>query len=154
MRVVSQRTATARVGRVTVRTIEYLTTAMTWGACVAAGLSVLHRSPFWATFAIGILGAILVSTRDQLRFFATARGVRFALATIPIDLLCYLVNGIATVMGALLHHLLGEPTPDPVTEAMAEVGARQWPPIRSRPGTRDRSIVGLQKVESATARGP
>src|SRR5205085_10418078 len=54
MRVVSQRNARAGVGRVTVRTIEYLTTAMTWGACVAAGLSVLHRSPFWATFAIGI----------------------------------------------------------------------------------------------------
>ena len=141
MRVVSQRTATARVGGATVRSIEYANTALTWGAFVSAIVSALSRSPLWAGIAGVLLCGILINTRDQLRFFAAVRGVRFALETIPIDLLCYLVNGVATLTGAGLHQLLGEPRPDPVTEAMAEVGAKQWPPIRSRPGSFDRTII-------------
>ena len=47
-------------------------------------------------------------------------------------MLYYLVNGLSAAYGWFLHAMVGEPRPDPVTEAYAELGAKTWPPVPAR----------------------
>jgi len=56
----------------------------------------------------------------------------FALATVPLDFAYDLVIGLAVVLGVVLREAVGEPQPDPTTEAFAEVGLETWPPVRTR----------------------
>jgi hypothetical protein len=73
---------------------------------------------------------VLVTIMGSVSFYsflARARGWTFALAAIPLHLLYYVLNGAAVALGWLLHHLVGEPRPDPVTEARAEVGSHPGP---------------------------
>jgi hypothetical protein len=63
---------------------------------------------------------------------ARERGWRFALAALPLHLAREMVTGAALVYGWALRHTIGEPRPDPTTEALAEVGAKVWPPLPAR----------------------
>jgi hypothetical protein len=54
------------------------------------------------------------------------------LGVIPLHMLYYLNNGLAVVYGWLVHHSVGEPAPDALTQAYAEVGVQMWPPVRSK----------------------
>lgn len=76
--------------------------------------------------------AVVAGSLDLYTFFTRVRGWRFALAVVPLHLLYYAINGVSVCMGWLLHHAVGEPRPDPVVEAYAEVGVLRDPPVPSR----------------------
>ena len=95
-------------------------------------------SPWWGRpWGLGICLAALLfyvaGTRAQLAYFRRARGLAFAAATLPVDLLASAVRGVGVLLGWALHETLGEPNPDATAQAFAEVGAEQWPPARTRP---------------------
>lgn len=63
------------------------------------------------------------------RFLARTRGIGFVLAVAPLHLLAQLVGSAGFFTGWVLRHLIGDPAPDPTTQAFSEVGVTLWPPI-------------------------
>lgn len=132
MRVVNQRLAADPRALLTLRAAERRNTLLACLAALALALPVALPGVWgWAAPA-ACLAAFTVGNRDQYAFFGRLRGALFAAATVPLDLLYYLVNGIGMLGGWALRVTVGEPRPDPVAEAMAEVGAETWPPVRRR----------------------
>jgi glycosyltransferase involved in cell wall biosynthesis len=145
MRLFDRRHRRGRRTGVRQRTIKKVNTGLTWLA-LAFALGAAYGSPSprmeLAGLSLGrtalFLGAalcllfVLVNNHSQRRFFVRERGLPFALAVIPLDLLSYLVNGVAVVYGWLLREVIGEPTPHPTVEAFAEIGVRMWPPVPSK----------------------
>jgi glycosyltransferase involved in cell wall biosynthesis len=88
---------------------------------------------------LGAVGATALVVRNANLFssIARARGVAFAVASVPLHLATCAVRGIALALGRALHHAVGEPQPDAVVQAFAEVGVRTWPPVPAqRPTSR------------------
>ena len=107
-------------------------TVLTWTALALAIAALVAdvRSPL---FAAGLcLVAVLFNNREQYRFLADQRSAKLALFVVPLDLLSYLVNGVAVGYGLLLREVIGPPPPAPTVEAYAEVGLKMWPPVPSR----------------------
>jgi GT2 family glycosyltransferase len=106
-------------------------TALTW---LALALIVGAIGTGWPLLLSGgvCLAVVLRNYLPQHRFFVRERGLAFALAVIPLQLLSYLVTGMAAVFGRLLGEFLGEPKPHPTVEAFAEIGVRTWPPVPRR----------------------
>ena len=132
MRVVNQRLAASRPGLLSLRAAERFNTVLTCGAAAALVGLALFPHPMWGMLAIACAVAVLVANRGQYAFFLRLRGAPFTIATVPLDLLYYLINGVATLGGLLLRETVGEPKPEPVSEALAEIGDDAWPPVRSR----------------------
>ena len=130
VRVVSERVAKPANAIVGPYTAERMNAVLAWLAAgsVLAGVASGEAAWFWTSLAC--VAAILISNHGQLAFFVRKRGVAFTIASIALDVLCYLVSGIASIAGWLLREIVGEPRPDPVTQAYFEVGAKQWPPVR------------------------
>jgi hypothetical protein len=120
------------IGRVSLRAIERMNTICAWLALALLMAAVRLGDPRWLVAVAAPITPVLLNNRPQLAFFRKRRGVGFALATIPLDLLYYLVNGLAVGLGWLLRETVGEPHPDPVLEAFAEVGAKCWPPAPTK----------------------
>lgn len=74
-------------------------------------------------------GLTLMVHGPETRFLFARRGALFALAALPAQLIAGAVSLLALLYGWLLRHLLGEPQPDPTTQAFAEVGVQTWPPV-------------------------
>ncbi len=72
---------------------------------------------------------VLVNNAPELAFFSRERGVLFAAASFPLDVLYYLVSGIGIVFGWIARQAVGEPTPGAVVEAFTEMGVKRWPPV-------------------------
>ena len=132
VRVVSERVAKPANAIIGPYTAERLNAVLAWltAGFTLAGLARGDGGWFWA--AAACLAGILISNHAQLVFFLRKRGAVFTIASIALDSLCYLVSGIATLAGWLLREIVGEPRPDPVTQAYFEVGAKQWPPVRAK----------------------
>jgi len=114
------------------RTVEKLNTMLVWLSMV-----LLLGAAIWRTWTPAILAAIsfsivLILNLPLYGFFFRTRGVLFALAVAPLHTLYYLNNGFAVLYGWTLHHLFGEPMPDPTTQAYAEVGVEMWPPVPTK----------------------
>jgi GT2 family glycosyltransferase len=132
MRLFDRRAVTRARGKGRLRTTKMINTALTWAALVlTVGAIRAHWPPLLAAAGV-CLAVVLQNYLPQHRFFARARGLVFALAVIPFELVWYLANGVAVVFGWLLRELLGEPKPHPVVEAFAEIGVRTWPPVPAR----------------------
>jgi hypothetical protein len=104
---------------------------------VAAGLLVVAgftRSVPIALAATAALAFVVIVNLPLYGFFMRERGILFALGVIPLHMIYYLNNGLAVIYGWLLHHVLGEPAPDALTQAYAEVGAQMWPPVPTKGG--------------------
>jgi GT2 family glycosyltransferase len=113
------------------RAVKTINTALTWLA-LALALGALRTNRPWLLVAAGVCSAaVLRNLLPQHRFFVRHSGHAFALAVVPLELLSYLVSGVAVVFGWLLRHLLGEPKPHATVEAFAEIGVKTWPPIPS-----------------------
>jgi hypothetical protein len=86
-------------------------------------------------FGLGIaLPLLAVLLRMPLyRFFARHAGLGFALAAIPLHQAHAAATATAALLGRILGSLFGEPRPDALTEAFAEIGHEQWPPVPRRP---------------------
>ncbi|OLE96425.1 MAG: hypothetical protein AUG75_20680, partial [Cyanobacteria bacterium 13_1_20CM_4_61_6] len=103
--------------------------ALTWVA-TALALPALHqRNIIMLLGALACLVLVVINNRSQLAFFRRERGLAFAVATIPLDILYYFISGLGVAAGWLAKQMLGEPRPSPVTEAFTEVPVKRWPPV-------------------------
>jgi hypothetical protein len=75
---------------------------------------------------------LLIADRALFGFFLRRRGLGFALAIVPLHVLTQLVGAAAVASGWILRHTIGDPMPDPTTQAYAEVGVDVWPPVPRR----------------------
>lgn len=112
--------------------VEKLNTILLWVAVVLLGVAAVTRSSAWVGRAGAVLLVVIALNLPLYAFFRRERGFLFALGVIPLHMLYYLNNGLAVIYGALLHHVIGEPAPDALTQAYAEVGVEMWPPVPSK----------------------
>jgi hypothetical protein len=72
---------------------------------------------------------VLIINAPVHTYFAKKNGVLFSLAAVPLHLATQIVGLFALGVGFVLRHLIGDPAPDPTTQAFAEVGVKMWPPV-------------------------
>jgi len=111
---------------------EKLKTVLLWSAIITAVLAWPMHDARWVIAATVPLVGVMLGSADLYWYLARVRGLRFALSAIPLHLLYYVTNGLSVCLGWLLHHAVGEPRPDPVVEAYAEVGLQRDPPLPAR----------------------
>jgi glycosyltransferase involved in cell wall biosynthesis len=102
---------------------------LAWAAVSATLIAIWRRS---ASLAVLGPACVLLLILHHGRFFtslARVRGIAFALASVPLHVVTCAVYGVASAVGRALYHAVGEPQPDPVVQAFAEVGVRTWPPV-------------------------
>jgi len=73
--------------------------------------------------------------RDFLRFIWRERGLRLAIAMMPLQWLYYGTNVVSAVFGWVLHILLGEPQAPVNVVAGVGMDIKTWPPRPSRPSS-------------------
>jgi GT2 family glycosyltransferase len=115
------------------RSVKATNTWLTWLACTLGLLGAQKGDPMLLAPAALCIGVVLRNLLPQHQFFVRHGGHAFALAALPLEILSYLVHGIAVVLGWLARQLLGEPKPHPTVEALAEIGVQTWPPVPARP---------------------
>jgi glycosyltransferase involved in cell wall biosynthesis len=128
---VQQRSVITAAG-LNLKRMEKLKTVLMWLAIVIALLAWPTHDGRWLVAATVPLLGVIAGSVDLYRCFARVRGWGFALVAIPLHLLYYVTNGVSVCLGWLMHHAVGEPRPDPVVEAYAEVGVQRDPPLPSR----------------------
>lgn len=131
-RLLMHRGALMSTGSLNLRWTEKLNTILVWVALLSLLAWPVVR---WAALpwsAAAAVAIVLATNYSLWRFFARVRGPAFALLVMPPHLLYYLLNGISFGMGLFLLHLVGAPSPDPVTSAYEEVGVQRWPPVPSK----------------------
>jgi hypothetical protein len=114
------------------RSAQATNTILTWLAIVCVGLALYLGEPRFLWGAMGSLLPVLYRNRGHYAFFRRRCGLAFALASVPLDLVNYTVNGVAVAVGWALRQLVGDAKPDPTVQAFAEVGIKTWPPVPSR----------------------
>lgn len=82
----------------------------------------------WMAIGIGALVILLFNVSVHAHL-AKKNGALFALASIPLHFITQMVGVVALACGFVLRHLIGDPAPDPTTQAFAEVGVKMWPPV-------------------------
>jgi hypothetical protein len=135
-RLLVQQGTMTRTTTLNLRPIEKVKTVLTCGAVVCLAVAVVTRELALVVAAVLGLFAVLIGSADLYAFFTRARGWRFAFAVVPLHLLYYVMNGVSVGVGWLLHHIVGEPRPDPVIEAYVELGVLRDPPMPSRSRSR------------------
>lgn len=112
---------------------------LTSATSVLAGLAALlvltaARSmyPNWIAALLLSLGVAAAMNYSVNRFLIARRGALFTILVAPLHLAAEVTSAVAVTFGWLLRHLLGDPSPDPTTQAFAEVGVQTWPPIPKR----------------------
>ncbi|MDQ6888397.1 MAG: glycosyltransferase family 2 protein [Gemmatimonadota bacterium] len=133
MRLLIQRGAVKSTETLNLRAREKLSTALVGLALVLLALALMPPRRHWLALAAYALVPVLYLNLPLFVFFARQRGLLFALGTVPLRLLFYVVSGAAVPLGYFLHETIGEPRPEPEVEALAEVGQRSWPPSPARP---------------------
>ena len=112
--------------------VEKINTVLAGLAILGVGLAIVLRDQ---RVLLASAGAVSLILGTNLRFYAFLRrtgGWGFAIASVPIHLLYYVLNGACVMLGWLAHHLIGEPVPEASIQAMAEVGVERWPPVPVR----------------------
>lgn len=111
---------------------ERFNTAATWAAVTSVSAFAMWQHPLLASASVASAFAMTVGTLPILTWFRRKRGLAFAVAAFPLQVMHYLVAG-ASVLGAwLLHQVVGEPRRDASVDALAEVGLETWPPVPRR----------------------
>lgn len=103
---------------------------------VLCALVALAKAPFvsiWWTAAVAFPLAAAVMRWPLYAYFARHAGLGFAIAAIPLHQAHAAATATAALLGRVLGSFFGEPRPDALTEAFAEVGVRKWPPLPRRP---------------------
>jgi hypothetical protein len=131
-RLLAHRGALVASGGLNLRWTEKANTVLVWLMLLGVLVAAWQRSPRLLAGSVLLLVPVVLINLPLLAFFARKRGVLFALGVIPLHLQYYILNGISAVVGVLLHETIGAPTPDPTTDAFAEVGLQKWPPVPSK----------------------
>lgn len=105
---------------------------LTWIGVGMAAAGILAHIPTMGYAAVVLLLSTVAVNRRQYTFFARRRGVAFAIATVPLDLLTHFGAGLAIGLGAVMRELIGEPLREPRLHAMVEIGVKTWPPVPSQ----------------------
>lgn len=91
---------------------EKVKTALMGISCGAAFMGLIQPAPFWLAISVIPLLLITVSNHHVYAWFAERRGWLFAMRVIPMNLLYYLISGVAVATALVLHVLPGgSPTP-------------------------------------------
>ena len=116
-------------GARSLRVIRKSNVFLTWLGTALMLATLVSRH--WALLAASLacLTLVLVNNGMQLRFFKRQRGIRFAVASIPLDLVYYAVSGFAFALGWLAKEAFGEPGPGAAAEAFRELAIETWPPV-------------------------
>jgi GT2 family glycosyltransferase len=105
---------------------------------VCLGLLLLALSVRPQNHLLAVLGGIcifLVVLRGLplYAFFYRKRGLVFAICGVVLHIVYYLTAAVSVVWGAFLALVVGEPRPDPSTEALSELNLASWPPVPRNP---------------------
>jgi hypothetical protein len=85
------------------------------------------------TKTVAALGALLLTNLPVHRFYAKARGLRFAVVSAPLHTFVQAIAAIALCTGWILRDVFGDVSPDATIQAYSEVGLDIWPPVPRRP---------------------
>lgn len=91
-----------------------------------------HPALSWEAKGTIALVGILVANLPVYRFYATTRGLVFALRAMPLHFVAQSLAAVAICVGWVLRHTVGDRSPDATTQAYAEVGLEKWPPVPRR----------------------
>jgi glycosyltransferase involved in cell wall biosynthesis len=131
-RLLIQLGALTRTKTLNLATVEKFNTGLVWVVVLLLILAAVLRDPNAAFAGLAALLFVIILNLPLYRFFRRERGSLFALGVIPLHMMYYLNNGFAVIYGGILHHVIGEPAPDALTQAYAEVGVEMWPPVPSK----------------------
>jgi glycosyltransferase involved in cell wall biosynthesis len=129
MRIVDRLLSPARNAARSLRATKKRNIALTWLAAVLLGFGLPERNIAALLGSMACLVLVVINNRDQLAFFRQERGLAFAIATIPMDILYYFISGLGVGAGWLTKEMLGEPRPGPAAEAFTEMAVKRWPPV-------------------------
>ena len=129
MRLLIRRGVATESKSLNLKTQEKLKTFLVGLASLTVLLAVWQRSLVWLAASGILLGCVVLANMHLYRFFYRHGGWGFALITVSLNLLYYVINTIAAAWGWVLYHTLGDPQPPVAVEAMAEIGVESWPPV-------------------------
>jgi glycosyltransferase involved in cell wall biosynthesis len=124
--------STLKSGSLNVKMVEKISTAFIWIMLAFLIAAAAYQRAALLAPAIVCLLPVIWWNRPLYGFFERERGFLFALRVVPVHVLYYILNGIAAGFGWFLHELIGGPSPDPMVEAVAEIGLKTWPPVPVR----------------------
>jgi hypothetical protein len=78
------------------------------------------------------LAALLLTNLPVHRFYASTRGLWFAVVSAPLHIVVQIVAAMALCAGWILRDVFGDVSPDATIQAYSEVGLEIWPPIPRR----------------------
>ena len=96
-------------------------------ACLVGGIWI--RSVLLVALGGAVASGLVLRHRALLSSLRHARGATFAAVALPLHFVTCALYGVAAVAGRALYHAVGEPQPDPVIQAYAEMGIETWPPV-------------------------
>jgi glycosyltransferase involved in cell wall biosynthesis len=147
MRLVNRAVTRTRPTGRSLRAIGRLNIALTWLGMVLLATGLQTRLHTLLVAVAICFGVVVINDAGQLALFRQQRGIAFAMKAALFGMLYYLVSGVAMFLGWIAQHTLGEPRPDPVTQAFAELHVKRWPPVPSkRPSTPPRGIPVLSSL--------
>jgi glycosyltransferase involved in cell wall biosynthesis len=86
-----------------------------------------------ATAKVGVaLTALFLTNMPVHRFYASTRGLWFAIVSAPLHIVAQVVAATALCAGWILRDVFGDVSPDATTQAYSEVGLEIWPPVPRR----------------------
>lgn len=100
--------------------------------CIVALSGAFLPEPSWQAKATIAITGILVVNLPVYRYYATTRGLAFAIRAVPLHLAAQSLAAIALCAGWVLRSTVGDRSPDATTQAYAEVGLEKWPPVPRR----------------------
>lgn len=122
------RTRTLAPGEVVFTLSRTLTPALALLATVMLAAAFVPAPRMSAKLAVG-LAAVLFANLPVYRYYASERGILFALISAPLHIFAQSVAAVALCVGWVLRDLVGDFSPDATTQAYAEVGLQTWPPV-------------------------
>jgi glycosyltransferase involved in cell wall biosynthesis len=131
MRLLLTERRTSTMTSLNLKTIEKVNTALVGLALLSVPVAAVLRDPRWLS-GLALFLVPVVTNLDLYEFYRRERGLWFALRVLPLHLMYYFLNGCSAILGYLLHHTVGAPSPAPEVQALAEVGVKTWPPIPAK----------------------
>ena len=133
------------------RKVEKLCTGLVGTVGLAIIVALVFRSGWPLLWIVPAVATVVLLNRRFYTYLGRQRGFGFAVASVGLHLLCYVVNTFSVVSGWLMHALFGEPVPPADVTAQAEVGVVTWPPGPTRP---THSVWDFQSEKTAAPETP